>query len=195
MSVKYHHMIGFRAHFQHKVQVKTTVGRARHFSEVLKKEEIRQVKIVEVQNGSFYRQKFKSALSVLHPSIKNSKRWDFRDRRGELRNRRSHSEIEEAPAFSKVGLAHKPPIPDTEECQLSQPRQHPSHATQLCENYGQSVEAPIPTICLSQPRQHLSHAISALNEAQNSKRKFRILKRPLLYRDVSTSVNLHICVA
>ncbi|KAM1258280.1 hypothetical protein ACFX2J_037741 [Malus domestica] len=151
--------------------------------------------MVEVQNGSFYRQKFKCALNVLHTSIKISTRWDFRDRRGELRNRRSHSEIEEAPAFSKVGLAHKPPIPDTEERQLSQPRQHPSHTTQLCENHGQSVEAPIPTICLSQPRQHLSHAISALNEAQNSKRKFRILKRPLLYRDVSASVNLHICVA
>ncbi|KAM1262757.1 hypothetical protein ACFX2G_028459 [Malus domestica] len=91
------------------------------FSEVLKKEEIGQVKIVEVQNGSFYRQKFKSALNVLHTSIKISTRWDLRDRRGELRNRRSHSVIEEAPAFSKVGLAHKPPIPDIEECQLSQP--------------------------------------------------------------------------
>ena len=67
--------------------------------------------------------------------------------------------------------------------------------TQLCENHGQSVEVLIPTICLSQPRQHLSHAISALNEAQNSKRKFPILKRPLLYRDVSASVKLHICVA
>ena len=54
-------------------------GRARHFSEVLKKEEIGQVKIVEVQNGSFYRQKFKSALNVLHTSIKISTRWDFRD--------------------------------------------------------------------------------------------------------------------
>ncbi|KAM1728739.1 hypothetical protein ACFX12_019210 [Malus domestica] len=94
--------------------------------------------------------------------------------------------------FSKVGLAHKPPIPDIKECQLSQPRHT---QTQLYENHGQSVVAPIPTICLFQPRQHWSHVISALNEAQNSKRKFRILKRPLLYRDVSVSVKLHICVA
>ncbi|KAM2064515.1 hypothetical protein ACFX16_027899 [Malus domestica] len=52
---------------------KTTVGRARHFSEVLKKEEIGQVKILEVQNGSFYRQKFKCALNVLHTSIKSAR--------------------------------------------------------------------------------------------------------------------------
>ncbi|KAM2935485.1 hypothetical protein COP2_033195 [Malus domestica] len=95
-------------------------------------------------------------------------------------------EIEEAPAFSKVGLAHKPPIPDIEECQLSQPRQHPSHAN--------SALRKSRAVCRSADSNHLSHAISALNEAQNSKRKFWILKRPLLYRDVSASVKLHICV-
>ncbi|KAM1270955.1 hypothetical protein ACFX2J_031822 [Malus domestica] len=36
-----------------KVQVKTTIRRARHFSEVVKKEEVEQVKIVEMQRGSF----------------------------------------------------------------------------------------------------------------------------------------------
>ncbi|KAM1208903.1 hypothetical protein ACFX2J_014505 [Malus domestica] len=38
--------------------------------------------------------------------------------------------------------------------------------TQLCENHGQFVEAPIPTICLSQPRQHLSHAEKALRKSR-----------------------------
>ncbi|KAM2757260.1 hypothetical protein PS2_019032 [Malus domestica] len=84
-------------------------GRARHFSKVLKKEEIGQVNIVEVQNGSFYRQKFKCALNVLHTFIKISTRWDFRDRRGELRNRRGQlKKIKEALAFSKAELAQKP---------------------------------------------------------------------------------------
>ncbi|KAM1282134.1 hypothetical protein ACFX2H_022532 [Malus domestica] len=64
-------------------------------------EEIGQVKIVEVQNGSSYRQKFKCALNVLHTSIKISTRWDFRGRRGELRNRRSQFKDRRGASFLK----------------------------------------------------------------------------------------------
>ncbi|KAM2914468.1 hypothetical protein COP2_044992 [Malus domestica] len=62
-------------------------------------------------------------------------------------------EIEEAPAFSKVGLAHKPPIPDIEECQLSQPRQHPSHAN--------SALRKSRAICRSADSNHLSLSASS----------------------------------
>ncbi|KAM2242341.1 hypothetical protein ACFX1S_009313 [Malus domestica] len=75
------------------------------------------------------------------------------------------SRYRRAPAFSKVGLAHKPPIPDIEECHLLSLVSTRHTQTQLCENHGQFVEAPIPTICLSQPRQHLSHAEKAVRKS------------------------------
>ncbi|KAM2138376.1 hypothetical protein ACFX1Q_010433 [Malus domestica] len=147
--------------------------RGQTFSEVLKKEEVGQVKIIEVQEGRFYRQKFKCALNVLRTSIKISTRRDFRDRRGELRNRRGQLKNQIGASFLKSWACS-----ETTTNLLFQICPHLSHATsaldgfrdrrgklryrrgicfsrrisichmqsQLCENHGQFVEALIPDI-------------------------------------------------
>ncbi|KAM1760457.1 hypothetical protein ACFX15_002975 [Malus domestica] len=63
------------------------------------------------------------------------------------------SRYRRAPAFSKVGLAHKPPIPDIEECQLSQPRQHPSHVNAALRKSR--------AVCRSADSNHLSLSASS----------------------------------
>ncbi|KAM2425290.1 hypothetical protein ACFX1W_022746 [Malus domestica] len=148
--------------------------RGQTFSELLKKEEVRQVKIVEVQEGSFYKQKFKCALNVLRTSIKISTQWDFRARRGELRNRRGQLKNQRGASFLKSWACL-----ETTANLLFQICPHLSHATsaldgiseieeaipdigeastfpdvsasvtcrsQLYGNHGQFVEAPIPDI-------------------------------------------------
>ncbi|KAM3016131.1 hypothetical protein FF2_000188 [Malus domestica] len=108
--------------------------RGQTFSKVLKREEVGQIKILEVQEGSFYWWRFKCALELNASLYKNlhlaklqiskkrllsqklgcSKtiRADLRNRRGVCflkswaaqRPRRLISEIEEQLAFSKAGL-------------------------------------------------------------------------------------------
>ncbi|KAM1745914.1 hypothetical protein ACFX11_012597 [Malus domestica] len=74
-------------------------GRRGHtFSKVLKREEVGQIKILEVQEWSFYWWRFKCALELNASPIKSCTRRSFRHRRGAC------SEIEEAFAFSKAGL-------------------------------------------------------------------------------------------
>ncbi|KAM1543716.1 hypothetical protein ACFX15_012836 [Malus domestica] len=90
------------------------------FSKVLKREEVGQIKILEVQEGSFYWWRFKCALELnaslyknLHSTeLQKSKRRLLRNQRGVYflkswaaqKPRGSISEIEEAFAFSKAGL-------------------------------------------------------------------------------------------
>ncbi|KAM1206268.1 hypothetical protein PS1_006949 [Malus domestica] len=110
------------------------------FSEVLKKEEVGQVKIVEVQEGSFYRQKFKCALNVLHTSIKISTRWNFRDRRGELRNRRGAFKNQRGASFLKSWACS-----ETTANLLFQIFPHLSHATSALDGISE-IEEVIPDI-------------------------------------------------
>ncbi|KAM1314698.1 hypothetical protein ACFX2F_018541 [Malus domestica] len=51
--------------------------RGHTFSKMLKKEEVGQVKIVEVQEESFYRQKFKCALKRIARLYKNQHSMGF----------------------------------------------------------------------------------------------------------------------
>ncbi|KAM1060300.1 hypothetical protein ACFX2B_024696 [Malus domestica] len=94
--------------------------RGQTFSKVLKREEVGQIKILKVQEWSFYWWIFKCALELnvspyknLHSmKLQKSKRRLLRNRRGVCflkswaaqRPRESISEIEEAFAFSKAGL-------------------------------------------------------------------------------------------
>ncbi|KAM1343724.1 hypothetical protein ACFX2F_007891 [Malus domestica] len=92
---------------------------------VLKEEEIGQIKILEVQEGSFHMRKFKCALkrtACLYKKI--STRRDFRDRRGELRIRKGHSKIEEASSEIRKASCFSRRV-DTHHTQ-----------TQLCGNHG-----------------------------------------------------------
>ncbi|KAM0972050.1 hypothetical protein ACFX1X_020128 [Malus domestica] len=102
---------------------------------VLKEEEIGQIKILEVQEGSFHKQKFKCALKRTACLYKKSALDGIsEDRRGELRIRRGHSKIKEA--SSEIG-----------EASCFSRRVGTRHMqTQLCENHGQFVEAPIRDI-------------------------------------------------
>ncbi|KAM1993083.1 hypothetical protein ACFX16_009463 [Malus domestica] len=90
------------------------------FSKVLKRKKVGQIKILEVQEWSFYWWRFKCALELnaslyknLHSTeLQKSKRRLLRNRRGVCflkswvaqRPRGLISEIEEAFAFSKAGL-------------------------------------------------------------------------------------------
>ncbi|KAM1074739.1 hypothetical protein ACFX2B_019443 [Malus domestica] len=144
------------------------------FSKVLKKEEVGQVKIVEVQEGSFYRQKFKCALNVLRTSIKISTQQDFRDRRGELRNRRGASFLKSWACSKTTGQSSFLDLSALVTCNLCTRRDFRDRRgelrtqkgklrnrkgicfstrvsichmqTQLCGNHGQFVEVPIPDI-------------------------------------------------
>ncbi|KAM1020350.1 hypothetical protein ACFX15_040856 [Malus domestica] len=120
--------------------------RGQTFSKVLKREEVGQIKILEVQEWSFYWWIFKCALELnvspyknLHSTkLQKSKRRLLRNRRGVCflkswaaqRPRGSISEIEEALAFSKAGMLrdHKGRSQKSKRHLLFQPCQHLSHA-------------------------------------------------------------------
>ncbi|KAM1359719.1 hypothetical protein ACFX11_046694 [Malus domestica] len=106
--------------------------RSQTFSKVLKREEVGQIKILEVQEGSFYWWRFKCALELnanlyknLHSTeLQKSKRRLPKNRRGVCflkswaaqRPRGPISEIEEAFAFLKAGLQRpRRPISEIEE--------------------------------------------------------------------------------
>ncbi|KAM1787727.1 hypothetical protein ACFX11_038092 [Malus domestica] len=140
--------------------------RGQTFSKVLKREEVGQIKILEVQEWSFYWWRFKCALELNASLYKNlhltelqkakrrllsqklgcseTTRVDLRNRRdvcflkswAAQRPRRPISEIEEALAFSKAGL--------------------------LRDHEGRSQKSK--RHLLFQPCQHLSHAHSALRK-------------------------------
>ncbi|KAM1212276.1 hypothetical protein ACFX10_003905 [Malus domestica] len=94
--------------------------RGQTFSKVLKREEVGQIKILEVQEGSFYWWRFKCALELNASLYKNLHSTELQKSKRRLpRNRRSIcflkswaaqrpqgsiSEIEEAFAFSKARL-------------------------------------------------------------------------------------------
>ncbi|KAM2745987.1 hypothetical protein PS2_021640 [Malus domestica] len=154
--------------------------RGQTFSEVLKKEEVRQVKIVEVQEGSFYRQKFKCALNVLHTSIKISTRRDFRDRRGELRNRRGQLKNRKGASFLKSWACS-----ETTANLIFQICLHLSHATSALDEISEIEEASsdieeastFPDVSASVTcRVSFAKITGSL-----SKRRFQISKRHLLF--------------
>ncbi|KAM1763948.1 hypothetical protein ACFX11_003244 [Malus domestica] len=109
--------------------------RVQTFSKVLKKEEIGQIKILEVQEGSFYKRKFKYALKQTACLYKKSAldgiskieeaSSEFEEANSKIEE--ASSEIGEASCFSRcVSTRHT--------------------QTQLCGNHGQFVEYPIPDI-------------------------------------------------
>ncbi|KAM1111977.1 hypothetical protein ACFX2B_044283 [Malus domestica] len=76
---------------------------------VLKKEEIGQIKILEVQEGSFHKRKFKCALKRTACLYKKSALdgiSEIEEASSEFEE--ANSKIEEVLAFSKAGLARKP---------------------------------------------------------------------------------------
>ncbi|KAM1636365.1 hypothetical protein PS2_013983 [Malus domestica] len=75
--------------------------RGQTFSKVLKEREIGQIKILEVQEWSFYKRKFKCALKRTVCLYKISTRRDFSDRRGELRIQRGQFKNRRGASFLK----------------------------------------------------------------------------------------------
>ncbi|KAM1639718.1 hypothetical protein ACFXTN_008963 [Malus domestica] len=144
--------------------------RVQTFSKVLKKEEVGQIKTLEVQEGSFYKRKFKCALKRTAYLYKKKSALDWISEIEEVSSEFENAdskieeaspEIGEASCFSRrVSTCHtqtqlcgnhgqfvKAPIPDIEEAPVFFSLVSTRHAqTQLCENHGQFVEAPIPDI-------------------------------------------------
>ncbi|KAM2710911.1 hypothetical protein EV2_048432 [Malus domestica] len=143
--------------------------KVRTFSKVLKKEEVEQIKILEVKEGSFHKRKFKCALkrtaclykksaldgiseieeasSEFEEAIKKSKR--------QARKSEKHLAFPDAsaPITRKLSFAEITGNLLKRQSQISKRRQSFSslvstqHAqTQLCGNHEQLVEAPIPDI-------------------------------------------------
>ncbi|KAM1603260.1 hypothetical protein ACFX1Z_029882 [Malus domestica] len=161
--------------------------RGQTFSEMLKKEEVGQVKIVEMQEGSFYKQKFKCALNVLRTSIKISTRWDFRDRRGELRNRRGQLKNQRGASFLKSWACL-----ETMANLLFQICLHLSHATSALNGISE-IEKAIPDIGEASAFPDVSASVTckvsfAKITGSLSKRRFQ----PSIFRDVSTSVTCRV---
>ncbi|KAM2041550.1 hypothetical protein ACFX16_035351 [Malus domestica] len=103
--------------------------RGQTFSKVLKREEVRQIKILEVQEVSFYWWRFKYAVELNANLYKNLHLTELQESKRRLLSRKlSYSETTRADLrnrrstcfFSLVSTCHM--------------------HTQLCGNYGQSVE-------------------------------------------------------
>ena len=133
---------------------------------VLKEEENGQIKILEVQEGSFHKRKFKCALkrtACLYKNqhstgfqrskrrAQNSKR-PFKNRRGKLRNRRS--------------------------ILLFQTCRHPSHVNSALRKSRVICRSADPRYrsgaSLFQPRHHLSYAHSTLRRSRAICRRFSL---------------------
>ncbi|KAM1721605.1 hypothetical protein ACFXTI_022860 [Malus domestica] len=100
--------------------------RGQTFSKVLKKEEIGQIKILEVQEGSFHKRKFKCALKRTTCLYKKSALdgiSEIEEASSEFEG--ANSKIEEVLAFSKAGLTKKKTTGDLP----FQTCPHLSHAT------------------------------------------------------------------
>ncbi|KAM0956300.1 hypothetical protein ACFX2A_025092 [Malus domestica] len=112
--------------------------RVQIFSKVLKKEEVGQIKILEVQEGSFYKRKFKCSLKRTACLYKNQHLTGFQRSKRRAQNfKRPIQKIEEVLAFSKAGLAQKP--------RANRPFQtcpHLSHATSALDG-AQKSKRPI----------------------------------------------------
>ncbi|KAM1317838.1 hypothetical protein ACFX2H_003041 [Malus domestica] len=151
------------------------------FSEVLKKDKVGQVKIVEVQEGSFYKQKFKCALNVLRTSIKISTRQDFRDRRGELRNRRGQLKNRRGASFLKSWACS-----ETTANLLFQICPHLSHATSALDGISEIEEASSEIEEASAFLDVLASVTCRVSFAEItgslSKRRFQISERHLLFQ-------------
>ncbi|KAM0998212.1 hypothetical protein ACFX2C_008010 [Malus domestica] len=84
--------------------------RVQTFSKVLKKEEVRQIKILEVQEGSFYKRKFKCALKQIACLYKNQHSTGFqRSKRQAQNSKRPIQKSKRQAQKSKKHLA----FPDT----------------------------------------------------------------------------------
>ncbi|KAM0966892.1 hypothetical protein ACFX2C_022589 [Malus domestica] len=166
--------------------------RGQTFSKVLKREEFGQIKILEVQEWSFYWWIFKCALELnvspyknLHSTkLQKSKRRLLRNRRGVCflkswaaqRPRGSISEIEEVFAFSKAGL-----LKDHKGRSQKSKRLAFSKAGLLRDHEGRFQKSK--RHLLFQPCQHLSHAHSALRKLWAFCRRFlaKLANMPNLY--------------
>ncbi|KAM1556673.1 hypothetical protein ACFX15_039629 [Malus domestica] len=129
--------------------------RGQTFSKVLKKEKVRQIKILEVQERSFYKRKFKCGLKRTVCLYKNQHSTRFQKSKRRAQNlKRPIQKIEEVLVFSKAGLAQKP--------RANLPFQtcpHLSHATSALDG-AQKSKKPIQ---------------KSKRQAQKSKRHFAFL--------------------
>ncbi|KAM1441107.1 hypothetical protein ACFXTO_009263 [Malus domestica] len=141
------------------------------FSKVLKREEVGQIKILEVQEGSFYWWRFKCSLELNASLYKNLHSTELQNRRG------IYPEIEEAFAFSNARLLrdHEGRSQKLKRRLLSQKlgckdhegRSQKSKRRLLSQKlgYSETTKADLRNrrgTCSFQPCQHLSHAHSAL---------------------------------
>ena len=140
--------------------------RGQTFSKVLKRKEVGQIKILEMQEGSFYWWRFKCALELnaspyknLHSTeLQKSKRRLLRNRRGVCFLKSWAAQRPRDVCFLKSWAAQRPrkPISEIEEALAS------SKAGLLRDHEGRSQKSK--RHLLFQPCQHLSHAHSALRK-------------------------------
>ncbi|KAM1999764.1 hypothetical protein ACFX16_007158 [Malus domestica] len=133
--------------------------RGQTFSKVLKREEVGQIKILEVQEWSFYWWIFKCALELNVSPYKNLHSTKLQ------KSKRRLLRIEEAFAFSKAGL-----LRDHEGRSQKSKRLAFSKAGLLRDHEGRSQKSK--RHLLFQPCQHLSHAHSALRKLWAFCRRF-----------------------
>ncbi|KAM1855915.1 hypothetical protein ACFX14_006208 [Malus domestica] len=169
---------------------------------VLKKEEIGQIKILEVQEGSFHKRKFKYALKRTTCLYKKSALdgiSKIEEASSEFEG--ANSKIEEVLAFSKAGLAqksraiflsrlvrtcHMQPLYSTKlrnrrGILLFQTRQHPLHANSALRKSRVICRSVDPRYqrgaSLFQPRHHLSYAHSTLRKSRAICRRFSVKEK------------------
>ncbi|KAM1313999.1 hypothetical protein FF1_017823 [Malus domestica] len=140
--------------------------RGQTFSKVLKREEVGQIKILEVQEWSFYWWRFKCALELnaspykkLHSTeLQTSNRRLLSQKLGCLETTRVDLINRRGVCFLKSWAAQRPrkPISEIEEALAS------SKAGLLRDHEGRSQKSK--RHLLFQPCQHLSHAHSALRK-------------------------------
>ncbi|KAM1479741.1 hypothetical protein ACFX2I_026979 [Malus domestica] len=125
---------------------------------MLKKEKIGQIKILEVQEGSFHKRKFKCALKRTTCLYKKSALdgiSEIEEASSEFEG--ANSKIKEVLAFSKAGLAKKKPRAIFISRLVRICHMQPLHSTKLRNRRG---------ILLFQTHQHPLHANSALRKSR-----------------------------
>ncbi|KAM1331222.1 hypothetical protein ACFX14_043853 [Malus domestica] len=134
-----------------------------------------------MQEGSFYRQKFKCALNVLRTSVKISTRWDFRDRRGELKNQRGQLKNQRSASFLKSWACS-----ETTTNLLFQICPHLSHATSALDGISE-IEKASSEIEKAYAFPDMSESVTCRVSfveitGSLSKHRFQISKRHLLFQ-------------
>ncbi|KAM1515070.1 hypothetical protein COP1_014273 [Malus domestica] len=104
------HMLSGEGGILHQGSSQNDGRRVQTFSKVLKKEEVRQIKILEVQEWSFYKRKFKCALKRTTCLYKNQHSTGFQ--RSKRRAQNSKRPIQKSNRQAQKSEKHLP-FPDT----------------------------------------------------------------------------------